>query len=1617
MFIAHLSSINSPQIVNKLKELDATIASLRADIMERMAMMSSSPVSGVSPPPEADEVKSLAADAAHDADMSVWESMPLHRISTSCIDGAHLWPVTSLPVANPYYIEQHQYLTDILQHLSTLTPTTTPHRIIVTSSEAVGKSELLRHVCHCLLHPESDHGISYQVYAWLDVSSFNAKVLSFRRIAHAIASADPNFTSANIDTLLPSSLIPLVINWFEHLPVPWLIVVDQVNDFSDVKLPKSASKFGTIMYSTRDHEDAPPSFIITMSPLSLDDFVSAAGAMMDADSISTATNYHLQLIFTSLQTSHIALIQSLQCIRVMEDHAPQSYLHYFAEFSQWLSASTHSPLQSIFHIIYNNILGMLKMKKWSFYRLTQLLSHISTNDIEMSLLQLWLYPPYTAPYVEILKKYRIPHHSSAMDTIEFEISIESIVPAIVQSGKRFQWSVYRSYYDISKFFNSVRLKFVDLSSLQFPLLRGNHAKKDDILQLRFELNEFLVELMNQASWPSVCSSSTFLHFANVASFDTDIDTVLRLVHPLSTFMILSPQWSEARNVVYSMHAEVQAAMRDWGKCADDAQDVVIADLTSFFHGIFKKGDTAETILPHATSFICRSITFSYASQELCVAVYNYAIHHEYYHESLLCCEKLLMFNKNHSYNSKQESIWLNNKAEVFFKLKQYTAAKSLYENSLAVCKDVHGYYSHETFSVLENLYAVSYSLSHMQACASILEELISIGRKVYGKEHIAVGTKLKLLVDVHMLETLDSSMLAYCLELAQEAMSIWKKHNLTIEMARCSTTIGELEKQSGKLAVAQQHFEDALDLLIPVLGTKHIELLLPLQNLVLCFHQAKKYDDAKKLYSRMLAIIKNHDAKTSQRNLAQMNESNSKRNVAATSLNNRLLANIYNNFGLLLCDMKEYSSSMEHFEKALSLYKDMHSTEHSDIALTKYNIAYNWKCMGNHDVALTYYNESLAILRKMNRKAHNVIISNILSAISEIYISKKEYKDARILLMECLTIRIGAYGERHKDSVSVMRNLVIVAMQLKCFDEARDICTQVLAIQREIYGNKHDYVVDTLCTMAEITRALKRYDDAKSYYQQVISLLRDMLGVDHPSVALQLNNMATVVYSMGDYEECKVLYTESLRIHRVCYSNQHESVANGLNNLAEVQRKLGKPEDAIALHQEALSIRLLLHGADHVNVASSYSHLSLLFKSKNLSLAIEYCEKALAIRMKTHGLYHEDVISSLKSMAGLMTQQGQVFEALKYYREALEAQETLDKEQNIDYNLDIATLLEAICKLSDDLNDKIAMYERSLAIRRHLQGEEHGDVAATLAYLGETLFQQSSYTEAVDIFRISYNIKCKIHGTSHPQSVVSLHSVAKCLKYIGHMHEAKSIHEQCIINLRQFYDPQHITVAAALSNLGEVQQLLEEYDAALASHQQALVIRQKTHGNLHAHVAASKKFIGDVYRSKHQPLEAKLQYMDAYNNKKILLGGNHIEVLACLECLIWAMESLDEKEQANILIDEMRTIYSRIPTDTEKWVSDVLHLAKMLRSNAKYNEATVNFTTIIRLHNLLGVANEDVLNAFDGMVWVCHAQNKDTKDWQRRMKEFQSKTGIQSTTSKSAALLSNLALLLSEKTE
>jgi len=224
----------------------------------------------------------------------------------------------------------------------------------------------------------------------------------------------------------------------------------------------------------------------------------------------------------------------------------------------------------------------------------------------------------------------------------------------------------------------------------------------------------------------------------------------------------------------------------------------------------------------------------------------------------------------------------------------------------------------------------------------------------------------------------------------------------------------------------------------------------------------------------------------------------------------------------------------------------------------------------------------------------------------------------------------------------------------------------------------------------------------------------------------------------------------------------------------------------------------------------------------------------------------------------------------------------------------------------------LPLFQRGLAIREKVLGQEHPDVATSLNNLALLYQEQGKYAQALPLLQRSLAIREKVLGPEYPADVAGgLHNLATLYYTQGEYDKALPLYQRSLVIFEEALGKEHPNVATSLNNLASLYKAQGEYEKALPLHQRSLAIREKVLGPEHPDVALNLNNLALLYYAQGEYDQAKPLFERSLAIMEKVLGKEHPNVATSLNNL-----SLLHKEQGEH--DKALPLYQRSLAIREK---------------------------------------------------------------------------------------------------
>ncbi|KAM3086792.1 hypothetical protein ACMFMG_000914 [Clarireedia jacksonii] len=297
--------------------------------------------------------------------------------------------------------------------------------------------------------------------------------------------------------------------------------------------------------------------------------------------------------------------------------------------------------------------------------------------------------------------------------------------------------------------------------------------------------------------------------------------------------------------------------------------------------------------------------------------------------------------------------------------------------------------------------------------------------------------------------------------------------------------------------------------------------------------------------------------------------------------------------------------------------------------------------------------------------------------------------------------------------------------------------------------------------------------------------------------------------------------------------------------------------------------------------------------------------------------------------------------------------------------------------------ENTGQYREAEKIHRQVQelrikvlGPEHPDTLMSMCYVAAALREQGNYREAEQIHRQELELCSKILGPEHPDTLTSISYIAAALSNQGNYREAKKMHRQ-VLELRiKVLGPKHpntlasmYSVAAALSNQGN-------YREAEKMHRQVQELRIKVLGPEHPDTLTSISHIAAALGSQGNYREAEQIHRQVLELRIKVLGPEHPDTLTSIRYVAAALSeqgNYREAEQIHRQVLELRTKVSG--PEHPDTLASMCYIAAVLSEQGNYQEAEQIHRQVLELQmKILGPEHPDTLTSMCNVAAVLSNQ-------------------------------------------
>ena len=316
-----------------------------------------------------------------------------------------------------------------------------------------------------------------------------------------------------------------------------------------------------------------------------------------------------------------------------------------------------------------------------------------------------------------------------------------------------------------------------------------------------------------------------------------------------------------------------------------------------------------------------------------------------------------------------------------------------------------------------------------------------------------------------------------------------------------------------------------------------------------------------------------------------------------------------------------------------------------------------------------------------------------------------------------------------------------------------------------------------------------------------------------------------------------------------------------------------------------------------------------------------------------------DRVAAFKALgeATLLRGEGKVELAITKYQEAI---------KKLGETSELLAQTIALNSLGEFYNEKgdyskaESIFIQALDIRKKIFGDNHIDTVQSMNNLALLYLTKEDYSKAEPLLIQGLDISKKNFGDNHPLTASTINNLAALYGDKGDYSKAEPLYIQALNIFRKILGDNHPNTAAAINNLAYYYYNKGDYSKAEPLFIQALDICRKILGDNHPNTALSINNLATLYDSKGDYSKAEPLLIQALEIHRKVLGDNHPYTAISINNLATLYDSKGDYSKAEPLLIQALEIRRKVLGNNHSdTASSLNNLANLYSNKGDYEKA------------------------------------------------------------------------------
>jgi tetratricopeptide (TPR) repeat protein len=320
-----------------------------------------------------------------------------------------------------------------------------------------------------------------------------------------------------------------------------------------------------------------------------------------------------------------------------------------------------------------------------------------------------------------------------------------------------------------------------------------------------------------------------------------------------------------------------------------------------------------------------------------------------------------------------------------------------------------------------------------------------------------------------------------------------------------------------------------------------------LRGEAVCLLKQERYQEAKPLLDKALAIFRQNNAQTPDYGKA------------------------LSNYSLLQLQTGHYKEAEVSAREALPLLTGLIGEE-PNIMATLNNLGVTLTQSGNPAAGEVEFRRAV----ELGRKNPRLLAVPLAEALNNMAAAEKltgEFALARDHALEALKLTEGPFDDTTTLEATILNNLGLISLADKDLPNAERYCTKAAGVWAKSGGRDNSKYAAALSNLAAIERARKQYRKAYDLESKALTINETVLGEDHPATAANLANLGVDLFCLKRFDQALATLERAERLQEKRFGRDSVATAYTLRNIAAMLAELKRYSDASETYDRAIRAR------------------------------------------------------------------------------------------------------------------------------------------------------------------------------------------------------------------------------------------------------------------------------------------------------------------------------------------------------------------------------------------------------------------------------------------------------------